>query len=117
MRAGALRVGAILLAAFAVWKIPAGGTAARLALEAIGAAMIAAIGFSAWRFGREHWLEFERLEDSGRLVLYGSLGLFALAMCGQAVLWATAPGSLLWTLMIAGAVAGGWRSWQLWKQL
>ncbi len=111
------RIAVILIAAVAVWKLPAGGTAAAVVWEALGAIMLAAIAWTAWRFGRDHWLDFDRLGDTGRLVLYGSLGLFAVAMAGRAVLWSTAAGSLLWILMIAAVVLGGIRSWQLWKEL
>jgi hypothetical protein len=117
MRSTAGRVAVILIAAVAVWKLPSGGTAARVVWEALGVIMLASIAWAAWRFGRDHWLDLDRLGESGRLVLFGSLGLFAVAMAGRPVLWSTAPGSLLWILMIAAVVGGGIRSWHLWKEL
>ncbi len=117
MRSNAGRIAVILIAAVAVWKLPAGGVAARVVWESLGAIMLASIALLAWRFGRDHWLDFDRLGDSGRLVLYGSLGLFAVAMAGRPLLWSTAVGSVLWLGMIAACVLGGIRSWQLWKEL
>lgn len=117
MRSNVGRIAVIVVAAIAVWKLPAWGAAARVVWEALGAIMLASIAWLGWRFGRDHWLDFDRLGDSGRLVLYGSLGLFAVAMAGRPLLWSTAPGSLLWVLMIAAVVLGGIRSWQLWKEL
>jgi len=117
MRSTAARAAVILIAALAVWKLPAGGAAARVVWEGLGAVMLAAIAWAGWRFGRDHWLDFDRLGDSGRLVVYGSLGLFAVAMAGRPKLWSTGPGSLLWVLMIAGVALGAVRSWRLWKEL
>jgi len=111
------RAGLILVAALVVWKLPAGGAAARVLLEALGVIMLAAIAWTAWRFGRDHWLDFDRLGDGGRLVVYGSAGLLAVAVAGRPVLWATAIGSVLWLLMVAVAIAGAVRGWQLWKEL
>lgn len=111
------RVAAVLLIAAAVWKLPGGGTAASVVWEALGAGMLALIAWTAWRFGKEHRLELDRLGEQGRLVLYGSVALLLVALAGKSLLWQTSLGSVLWLLMVGGVVAGAYRSWQLWREL
>ncbi|MEI7890113.1 MAG: hypothetical protein WCI34_07365, partial [Actinomycetes bacterium] len=65
----------------------------------------------------EHWLELDRLGEQGRLVLYGSIALLLLCLAARTLLWQTSGGSILWLLMAAGVAAGGYRSWQLWREL
>lgn len=117
LNSGAVRVAAVLLIAAAVWALPSGGNVAAAVIELLGAAMLAAIAFTAWRFWREHQLEFDRLEVRGRLVLFGAIGLVVLAMAGRPVLWATVIGSVLWLLMVGLAVAGAVLSWRAWREL
>ncbi|MCX6394558.1 MAG: hypothetical protein NTY57_06900 [Solirubrobacterales bacterium] len=111
------RVAVVFLIAAAVWKLPGGGTAASVVWEALGAGMLALIAWSVWRFGKEHWLELDRLGEQGRLVLYGSIALLLLTLAAKSLLWQTSPGSVLWLLMAGGVVAGAYRSWQLWREL
>ena len=79
--------------------------------------MLAAVAFTAWRFGREHQLELDRLEVRGRLVLFGAIGLVALAMAGRTLLWSTVAGSVVWLVMVGLAVAGAVVSWRAWREL
>ncbi|MCX6388919.1 MAG: hypothetical protein NTX07_09395 [Solirubrobacterales bacterium] len=113
----AARIGIVLLLALGVWKLPGGGKAAAATWDALGAVMLALIAWTAWRFGREHWLDLDRLEEAGRLVVYGTIGIFLLALAGRTLLWSSAPGSILWLCMIGAVGAGAYRSWQLWKEL
>ena len=106
-----------MLLAAAVWALPGGGRGAALAIELLGAVMLAAIAMTAWRFGREHSLEFERLEVRGRAVVFGTLGLAALAAVSRPELWATVAGSVIWLVMAAVTVAGAIASWRLWREL
>lgn len=107
----------VLLAAAAVWALPGGSAFASLVIELLGAAMLAAVAYSAWRFGREHSFELERIEWQGRALVYGTGGLLALAMVGRQVLWSTVLGSVIWIVMIGFVVAGAVVSWRLWRDL
>ena len=79
--------------------------------------MLAAIAWTAWRFGKEHWLDLDRMGERGRAVLYGAIALVALAMAGRVTMWASVGGSLVWLTMVVAAAAGAFRSWQLWRSL
>ena len=105
------------MAAAAVWALPGGSAFASMVIELLGAAMLAAVAFTAWRFGREHSFELERLEWRGRATLYGTGGLLAMAMVGRQVLWGTVVGSVIWIVMIGFVIAGGVTSWRLWREL
>ncbi len=107
----------MLLAAAAVWALPGGGKAAAFVWDMLGAAMLAVVAIAAIRFGREHALDLDRLEPRGRSVLYGSLGLLAIALVARPSLWASTVGSALWLAMIGLVVAGGVASWRLWRSL
>jgi len=107
----------VLLLAAAVWSLPGGGKGASLVIELLGAVMLAAIAMTAWRFGREHSLELERLEVRGRAVLFGTLGLAALAAVSRPQLWASVAGSVIWLVMAGVTVAGAVASWRLWREL
>lgn len=107
----------MLLLAVAVWKLPGGGVGAATVLELLAGVTVGAVIWSVWNLARERRFELERLGDTQRAVLYGSIGLLALAFAGRGLLWASAAGSALWVLMIAAAVGGAVLSWRAWREL
>jgi hypothetical protein len=113
----AFRILIVFGLAAAVWKIPGGGTAAAVSWELLGAGMLAAIGWSAWRFAKAHSFDLDRLEQQGRVVLYGSVGMLMLVVASRSVLWASVLGSVLWAVMLGAAISGGVISWRAWREL
>lgn len=64
---------------------------------------------------RQYRGELHSLGDRGRLALYASLGLIALALTATGLLWSTGPGTVAWfALLAAGAygIVASWRSYQ-----
>ena len=97
--------------------MPGGGNGASLVIELLGAVMLVAIAMTAWRFGREHSFELERLDVRGRAVVFGTLGLAALAAVSRPELWASVAGSVIWLVMAGVTIAGAVASWRLWREL
>ena len=100
-----------------MWALPGGGNGASLVIELLGAVMLVAIAMTAWRFGREHSFELERLDVRGRAVVFGTLGLAALAAVSRPELWASVAGSVIWLVMAGVTIAGAVASWRLWREL
>lgn len=80
-RAGQIAV--IALVALALTALPGGGGALRVALTLLSVFFFAAVAFMGYRLFHQFRFELESLEDRQRLVLYGSVGLAFLTICGS----------------------------------
>jgi hypothetical protein len=104
-------VAIIMLLAFAVAFVPAGGNAAEAIVTAITMGFLAAIAWSLFVLSRQNQLTLATLTDSRRAVLYGAFGLIALLIAGSDELFSTGGGTLLWVILLGASVAAIWRVW------
>jgi len=103
-----LRNIAIVLAlAVAVWQLPGGGTAASTTSNILGLMFAAGLVFFGYRLYMEHRVTLFMLEDKVRALLYGSLGMVALALIGTRRFFDEGGlGVLVWLALIGAAVYG-----------
>jgi hypothetical protein len=112
-RAKHLRNAAIvLLIAAGLYWIPGGGRAERTFEAVVFLLFGVAIAFLGLRFYREYRVSLHSLGDRYRALLYGAIGLGAVAVMGQKRLWHTSLGELIWFVIVglaAYAVIVVWR--------
>jgi hypothetical protein len=104
-------VAIVMVLAFGVAFVPAGGNVAETILAAITMAFLAAIAWSLYVLSRQNQLTLATLSDGRRAVLYGALGMLALLVAGTDKLFGTGGGTLLWILLLAGSLVAIWRIW------
>ena len=99
---------AILIAlAVAAWQLPGGGTATVTINNILGLLFAGGLVFFGYRMYMEHRSSLFMLEDRVRAVLYGSIGLLALALIGTRRLWDEGGlGVLIWLALIGAGVYG-----------
>ena len=99
---------AILIAlAVAAWQLPGGGTATVTINSILGLLFAGGLVFFGYRMYMEHRSSLFMLEDRVRAVLYGSIGLLALALIGTRRLWDEGGlGVLIWLALIGAGVYG-----------
>ncbi len=99
---------AILIAlAVAAWQLPGGGTATVTINSILGLLFAGGLVFFGYRMYMEHRSSLFMLEDRVRAVLYGSIGLLALALIGTRRLWDEGGlGVLIWRALIGAGVYG-----------
>jgi len=107
----ARNIGIVMALAFAVAFLPAGGNVAEAVFAALTMGFLAAIAWTVYRLSRQNQLTLAALSDGRRGVLYGALGVIALLIAGSDELFETGGGTLLWVLLLGGAVAAIWRIW------
>ncbi len=94
----------ILVVAALVVLIPGGGTGAHVALQAAYLAFLATIGWFAMTMYRQHRTSLYSLGDRRRAILYAAIAVAAVTLTGTTHLWSTSAGSVVWLVLIAGAV-------------
>jgi hypothetical protein len=104
-------VAIIMLLAFAVAFLPAGGNAAEVVLTAMTMGLLAGIAWMLFVISRQSQLTLATLSDGRRAILYGALGLIALLIAGTGELFSTGGGTLAWVLLLAASIAAIWRIW------
>lgn len=104
-------VAIVMVLAFGVAFVPAGGNVAETVLAAITMAFLAAIAWSVYVLSRQNQLTLATLSDGRRAVLYGAVGMLALLVAGTDKLFGTGGGTLLWILLLAGSLVAIWRIW------
>ena len=77
---------------------------ANAALQAIYLVFLATLGWFAVMMYRQHRTSLYSLGDRRRAILYGALVVAAVALTGTSKLWQTGAGSVIWLVLIAGAV-------------
>ena len=114
--AGQLAIVAVAALAFTV--VPGGGGALAVALTTLSVAFFAAIGFLGWRMWHQFRFELESLQDRERWVLYGSIGLVLLAICGGARMFASGGfGVLAWFALLGICAYGLFWVWTRYRRL
>ena len=99
--------GILILIAVAVWQLPGGGTATSTINNILGLVFAGGLVFFGYRMYMEHRMTLFSLEDRVRGLLYGSLGLLALALIATGRLWDEGGfGVLVWLALIGAGVYG-----------
>ena len=80
MNATVRNVAIILVLAAAIAFLPGGGTTAALVGAILSTLILVSLVFFAYRFYREHRVEFDGLGDRWRGLLYGAIGVVVLAL-------------------------------------
>jgi hypothetical protein len=105
-------VGIIMLLAFAVAFVPAGGNLAEAVLTAMTMGFLAGIAWMVFVIGRQSQLTLATLSDGRRAILYGALGLIALLIAGSDELFSSGGGTLAWILLLGASIGAIWRIWR-----
>ncbi len=97
----------LIVLAVAAWQLPGGGTATVTINSILGLLFAGGLVFFGYRMYMEHRSSLFMLEDRVRAVLYGSIGLFALALIATRRLWDEGGlGVLIWLALIGAGVYG-----------
>jgi hypothetical protein len=101
----------VILLAFAVAFLPAGGNIADAVLTAITMGFLAAIAWTVFVLSRRNQLTLAALSDGRRAALYAALGLIALLIAGSGELLSSGGGTLIWIVLLGASVAAIWKIW------
>src|SRR5436190_14305756 len=101
----------LMLLAFCVAFVPAGGNLAEAVLTAITMGFLAGIAWMLFVIGRQNQLTLATLSDTRRGILYAALGMIALLVAGSDELTATGGGTLAWIALLGASIAAIWRIW------
>lgn len=101
----------VLLLAFPVAFVPAGGNVAEAILTAIAMGFLAGIAWTVFVLSRQNQLTLAALSDGRRALLYGALGMIALLIAGSDELLSSGGGTLVWIALLGASVAAIWRVW------
>jgi hypothetical protein len=97
----------LILLAVAVWQLPGGGTATDTINNILGLLFAGGLVFFGYRMYMENRTTLFMLEDKVRALLYGSVGLIALALIGTSRLFDEGGfGVLVWLGLIGAGVYG-----------
>jgi hypothetical protein len=97
----------LLLIAVAVWQLPGGGTATATINNILGLIFAGGLVFFGYRMYMEHRTTLFMLEDKVRALLYGSVGLIALALIATRRMWDDGGFAVLvWLALIGAGVYG-----------
>ena len=95
--------------------VPHGGSTADFVGTLISVALTVLFGLFAVRLYQMFRDDIYGLGEQHRAILYASLGAFVLAMAWREELFDSAGGSLLWIVMIAGALGGLYACFVRWR--
>jgi hypothetical protein len=97
----------LILIAVAVWQLPGGGTATGTINNILGLVFAGGLVFFGYRMYMEHRQTLFMLEDKVRGLLYGSLGLIALALIATGRMFDEGGFAVLvWLALIGAGVYG-----------
>ena len=97
----------LILLTVAVWQLPGGGTATVTINNILGLLFAGGLVFFGYRMYMEHRTSLFMLEDRVRALLYGSVGLLALALIATSRLFDEGGvGVLVWLALIGAGVYG-----------
>jgi hypothetical protein len=97
----------LILIAVAVWQVPGGGTATGTINNILGLVFAGGLVFFGYRMYMEHRQTLFMLEDKVRGLLYGSLGLIALALIATGRMFDEGGFAVLvWLALIGAGVYG-----------
>jgi hypothetical protein len=101
----------VMLLAFAVAFLPAGGNVADAVLTAITMGFLAAIAWAVFVLSRQNQLTLAALSDGRRAILYAALGLIVLLIAGSGALFSSGGGTLIWIVLLGASIAAIWKIW------
>lgn len=101
----------IMLLAFCVAFVPAGGNVAEAVLTAITMGFLAGLAWMVYVIGRQNQLTLAALSDARRGILYAALGMIVLLVAGSDELTANGAGTLAWIVLLGASIAAIWRIW------
>lgn len=104
-------VAIVLLLALAVAFLPSGENVADAVLTLITMGFLAGISWMLYVMSRENQLTLATLTDGRRWLFYGAFGLLALLVAWADDLFNSGGGTVLWLLLLVGAVMAIWRVW------
>lgn len=107
----ARNIAIIMVIALAVAFAPSGENFANAVLTALTMGFLAGITWMLYVLSRENQLTLATLSDGRRAIFYGAFGLLVLLVAGTDKLFATGGGTVLWILMLVGAVLAIYRIW------
>lgn len=117
MRLAALRNPAIVFAvAAAVYFLPGGGDTANFVANLLFIAMTAGFVWLAARLYRDHRMTLFSLGDTNRALLYGAVGVVVFAMAARGKLLDTSAGTLVWLVLVGGAVYAVYVVWRRYRE-
>lgn len=97
----------LILIAVAAWQLPGGGTATATVNNVLGLVFAGGLVFFGYRMYMEHRTSLFMLEDKVRALLYGSVGLIALALIATRRMWDDGGlAVLVWLALIGAGVYG-----------
>jgi hypothetical protein len=112
------KLGLVALIALALTVLPGGGAALDVAIALLGIAFLCAIAYLGYRLFRQHRLEIETLDNSSRLVLYGSVAVALLTLTGRDRLFDIGgAGVLAWLALLAPCSYGVFWVWTRYRRL
>lgn len=94
----------VLAIAALVVVVPGGSTGASVAAQAVSLVFLGAIGWFASVMYRQHRTELYSLGDARRAALCASVAAAILTLTATSRLWHTSAGSVVWLLLVGGAV-------------
>lgn len=111
VQVGAIVAGLAAIVAF----VPHGGSTADFVSRIISISLTVLFALFAGRLYQMFRHDIYGLGDRHRAMLYASIGGFVLAMAWREELFASATGTLLWIVMIVGALAGAYTVFMRWR--
>jgi hypothetical protein len=94
----------ILGLAALVVLVPGGGTASNVAVQVVSLAFLATLVWFAATMYREHRTTLYGLGNRRRAILYASLAVATLTLTATPRLWRTGVGSVVWLVLLGGAI-------------
>lgn len=94
----------ILVLAALVVVVPGGGTGSGVAIQVVSLAFLATLVWFAATMYRQHRVALYGLGDRRRAILYASLAVATLTLTATPRLWQTGVGSVVWLVLLGGAV-------------
>jgi hypothetical protein len=98
----------VVAVAAAVAFLPGGGRTAELVWALLGIALTVTFVFLGIRFYRESRVAIFSLGDKHRALAYGAIAAVVVALAGRRELIQTGLGSLVFVVLIAGALGAGY---------
>jgi hypothetical protein len=107
----ARNVAIVMVLALGVAFAPSGENFAKAVLTALTMGFLTGITWMLYVLSRENQLTLATLSDGRRAIFYGAFGLLALLVAGADKLFSSGGGTVLWILMLVGAVLAIYRVW------
>jgi hypothetical protein len=108
----ARNVAIIALLAFFVAAVPGGGETAAVVGAILSMAFLSVIAWALYRFYVDREMTLLGMTDGQRAVVYGAVGAVALLIVGYEEFQSWSGGTLVWIMLMAGAIAAAFFTWR-----